>query len=193
MHIYKLIPVLAVFAVMTSGAIAQDTYESDVTHAHVGFEISHMVISKVKGNFDKHSSSLVVNKGKLESVNATIEIGSINTRNEKRDKHLRQPDFFDAEKYPSMTFTSTAISGKKGKGVITGDLTIRDVTKSVQLPYKLTGPIKDPYGNTKIGLEASGEIDRSEFGLTYSKALESGGLMIGNEVTLDINMEFAKK
>ncbi|MDE0839465.1 MAG: YceI family protein, partial [Kiritimatiellae bacterium] len=131
--------------------------------------------------------------GKLESATATIDIGSINTRNEKRDKHLRQPDFFDAEKHPSMTFTSTAISGKNGKGVITGDLTIRDITKSVELSYTLTGPVKDPYGNTKIGFEASGEIDRSAFGLTYSKALESGGLMIGNEVTLDINMEFAKK
>ncbi len=180
-------------ATFTTGqAQAADTYTVDKTHAHVGFEIAHMVISNVKGAFNDYDASLTVSDGELESAAATLQVDSIDTKNEKRDAHLKNDDFFSAEKFPTMTFKSTGVSSKGGKDLLMGKLTIRDVTKAVTSEYSIKGPIKDPWGNTKVGFEASTKINRQDFGLTWSKSIESGGLMVGNDVTIEIDMEFAK-
>lgn len=189
---YSISMACAAAALMAGQTQAADSYTVDKTHAHVGFEIAHMVISDVKGSFDEFDASLTVSDGKLETAEATVQVASINTKNEKRDVHLKNDDFFSAEKFPTMTFKSTGVSSKEGKEVLAGNLTIRDVTKAVEFEYSLKGPVNDPWGNTKVGFEAHTIINRQDFGLTYSKAIESGGLMVGNEVTIEIDMEFAK-
>ena len=194
MRIQKLaIALVAGSAIMVTSGAAQDTYTADTAHAHVGFQVPHMVISNVKGAFDDFSASLVLKEGKLEAVEATIQVASINTKNEKRDEHLRADDFFAVKEFPTITFVSTGVKGKKdGTGLISGKLTIRGVTKAVNLNYRVKGPVNDPWGNTKLGLEATTMIDRTAFGLTYSKALETGGLVVGNDVSIDIDLEFVK-
>ena len=166
-----------------------DTYVVDNTHASIGFKISHLVISKVAGGFNDYEASLDVDGDHLHGASATIKVASIDTNNDKRDGHLRSPDFFDAEKFPEITFTATTIQSR----TMTGDLTIKGITKAVALSYELKGPIRDPYGNTKVGFTATGTINRQDFGLTWSKALESGGLVVGDEVELHIDVEAAKQ
>ncbi len=192
-HLKTALVLATASAALASGAYAQDTYTIDNTHAHIGFEIPHMVISNVKGAFNEYEASLTLKDDKLQSAEATLQVSSIDTKNKKRDEHLKSGDFFDAKGFPAITFKSTGVSQKAGKHILTGDLTIRDVTKSVNLTYILKGPVKDPWGNTKVGLEAGTIINRKDFGLTWSKALESGGLVVGNAVTLKMDMEFAKQ
>ena len=181
--------------VLTAGmAFASDRYEVDPTHATIGFEVSHLVISKVRGHFKEYSASLLLDEdGTLLEAEAVIQTQSIDTGVKKRDNHLRNADFFDVSTYPEIMFKSTSIEEKNGATLMIGDLTIRGVSKQIELPYKLLGPIKDPWGNTKIGLEASTTIDRTEFGLTWNKALEAGGVVVGDEVELQINLEAAKQ
>ncbi len=170
-------------------AHVHENYAVDSTHARIGFAIDHLVISKVQGAFSEYEASMHLHDGKLASVEAVIKVKSVDTGIKQRDQHLLAPDFFDAAKFPEITFKSTAVKGD----VLVGDLTIRDVTKAVQLKYTLKGPVKDPRGNTKIGLQASGEIDRTEFGLTYSQAMDAGGLVVGKNVALQIDVEAARK
>jgi len=174
-------------------ARAEDNYTADKSHAYIGFSISHMVISKVKGNFDAFEASLSLEDGKLTDAKATIQVDSIDTDNVKRDKHLKSADFFDAEQFPEIKFETKTIEAKNGTGVITGNLTLHGVTKQVSLPYTVKGPVIDPWGNTKLGFEATTTIDRTEFGLKWSQALETGGLVVGNEVDISIDVEFAKQ
>ena len=173
-----------------SKAHSHDNYVVDSTHARIGFTIDHLIISKVHGQFKDYEASVQVHDGVLVSAEAVIKVASIDTGIKKRDQHLMAPDFFDAAKYPTITFKSKSV---KSKDIVIGDLTIRDVTREVELKYSLKGPIKDPWGNTKVGFEGSCEIDRTEFGLTYSQAMEAGGLVVGKKVELQINVEAAKK
>jgi polyisoprenoid-binding protein YceI len=171
-------------------AHSHDNYVVDTTHARVGFSIDHLMISKVQGAFKDYEASLHMHGGTLASATAVIKVASVDTGNKKRDQHLLAPDFFDAAKYPTITFKSKSV---KGKDILIGDLTIRDVTKEVELKYTVKGPVKDPWGNTKVGFQGSCEIDRTEYGLTYSAAMEAGGLVVGKMVTLQIDLEAAKK
>jgi polyisoprenoid-binding protein YceI len=172
------------------------TYQLDHIHSSVGFSVKHMMIAKVHGVFEKVSGKLVYDKNDLSKANAeaTIEAASINTRESQRDNHLRSPDFFDVEKFPTLTFKSKTVTGSSdGDLKATGDLTIRGVTKQITLDVDgPTDELKDPYGNLKIGLSASTTIKRKDFGLTWNAALEAGGVLVGDEVKITLDLQFIK-
>lgn len=176
-----------------AAAPAHAKYVADITHADVGFSVKHLVISKVRGSFNTFDATLHLDEqNQLVSAEASIDAASIDTANEKRDEHLRGADFFDTAKFPKITFVSKRVEQQNGRSVLVGDFTIRDVTRELALPFTVTGPIQDPWGNTKIGFQASTTINRSDYGLTWNKALETGGLVVGEEVELNIEMEFTK-
>lgn len=191
---YKTLLSLSLLFGATQAAHAE-TWNIDSSHSDVGFEVTHMMISTVQGNFGEFSGNIDVDKkGKLTSLSGDVGIASVDTNDAKRDAHLQQDDFFAAASFPKMTFTSTKIKGSHDKGyTVTGDLTIRDITKSVTLdltPFK--GPITDGWGNTRVATVATTEINRQEFGVTWSSSLDSGGLVVSDEVAIEIKMEFVQ-
>ena len=177
---------------LAAGPIPAGKYSLDVAHSKVGFEIPHLVISTVEGRFDKFEGTIEVD-AKLEKskVDVKIDVASIDTANKDRDDHLRSPDFFDVAKNANMTFVSKKISGTPEALKITGDLTIKGKTKSVVLDTKYLGTVKDAYGNEKVAFNASTKINRKDFGLTWSKAVEVGPV-VGDEVTLTLKIQAAK-
>lgn len=190
----KLLVLSAVLAVL-SPAVRADTYEIDASHSQVGFRIKHLV-GKVPGRFTKFSGTVEYAPGKPESwkVAATIDPASINTDNEKRDGHLRSEDFFDVAKYPEMSFKSTKVTGVKGETAkLHGELTMHGVTKAVVLDLEIGGTTKDPWGNTRAGFTAVGTINRKDFGIIYNKVLDNGGLMLGEEVAISLDIEAVLK
>ena len=172
-------------------ALAQAaTWNIDGSHSRTGFSVKHLVISDVKGDFSKTSGTVQLDEADLSksSVTATIEAGSVDTRDEKRDGHLKSPDFFDVAKYPTITFKSTKVTGgKDGAITVTGDLTLHGVTKPVTLEGSLTEAIKDMQGNARRGVSLSGKINRRDFGVSYGPAA-----VIGDDVKLDIQAEIVK-
>ena len=171
-------------------------WEIDAAHSQATFAVRHMMISTVKGHFNVLSGSLHIDEQNPANswVEAQVEAASIDTRDANRDGHLRSPDFFDAEKYPVITFKSSKVEHIDGDEYkVTGNLTIRDVTKPLVLKAEYTGQNKDPWGNTRAGLTATGKIDRTEFGMTFNTALETGGVMVGNEVKIEIDLEAVNK
>lgn len=193
--IFALAAAALVFGGMTSSAMASD-WDLDTSHSTIGFSIRHMMVSNTKGQFGKFTGTLSLDEKDIthSSVNVTIESASIDTRDAKRDEHLKSPDFFDVATFPQLTFKSTKVekAGKKLK--VTGDLTLHGVTKSVVLTVEgPTTEIKDPWGNTKRGVVASTTINRKDFGLSWNKALDAGGLAVGDEVTISIEAELNKK
>jgi len=172
------------------------SWNIDPTHSAAEFKVRHLMISNVKGHFTKVSGVLTLDESDLSqsSVEASIDVASIQTRDEQRDGHLKSAEFFDAEKYPTMTFKSTKVTViDAAEGKLAGDLTIRDVTKPVVFEVEgPTAPTKDPWGNLRIGAVATAKISRKEFGLTWNAALETGGVMIGDEVTITLEIEFVK-
>ncbi len=184
------------FSVVLAGsALAADRYEIDPVHTRIGFTVRHLMINNVAGRFGEFTGAILYDEEDVakSSVNVKIQTASVNTENKMRDDDLRSPNFFDAAKYPDITFQSTRIE-KQGEGyVCTGTLTMHGVSKEVSLPVTLLGKIKDPWGNTRIGLEGGVKIDRRDWGLTYSKTIESGGLVVGDDVKIDLNVEAVKK
>jgi len=173
------------------------TWNIDSTHSVVEFKVRHMMISNVKGHFTGVTGTLSLNEADLtqSSVEAAIEIASIHTRDEGRDAHLKGAEFFDAEQFPNMQLKSTHIALKSdGELVVTGDLTIKGVTHSVAFAVEgPSAPAKDPWGNTRIGLTATTKINRKDFGLTWNAALETGGVMVGEEISITLDLEFVKQ
>jgi len=174
-----------------------DTWQIDPMHTNVEFTVRHMMISNVKGQFQKTSGTITVdgtNPGSAK-IDATIDASSIDTRVERRDADLKSPNFLDVAKYPTITFKSTKVEADgPGKWKVTGDLTLHGVTKPVVLEVESSGkPIHDPMGNTRAGASATTKINRTDFGLTYNKVLESGGVMVGDEVAISIDVEAIKK
>ncbi|MDQ6844568.1 MAG: YceI family protein [Bacteroidota bacterium] len=168
----------------------------DPTHSEVHFKIKHLVISTVTGSFKKFSGTLEADKGDFSDakVNFTIDATSIDTNNEQRDGHLKSEEFFDAEKYPELKFVSTSVSKQSDdEFLLTGDLTIRDVTKPVELNVEYGGETKDLYGQNKIGFDVSGKINRQDYGLKWSAVTEAGGLVVSNDVKLLISVQFIKQ
>lgn len=164
----------------------------DRTHSTIGFEVSHMVISTTTGKFKDFSGTAQFDPENLAegSVEFTVQVASVDTENEKRDGHLRSPDFFEAEKFPTMTFKSKkVISGAENKFKLVGDLTIKDVTKEVTLDCKFKGTVKF-MKTTKAGFSASTTINRQDFGLSYNQVLDAGGLAVGNDVDIVLELEF---
>lgn len=173
-----------------------NTYQIDPSHSTASFSIKHMMIAKVHGGFEKLSGTLVYDAANpsKSSVQVAIETNSINTREPQRDTHLRSPDFFDVEKYPTITFKSTRVEGSGGELKVIGDLTIHGVTQQVTLD--VDGPsdeMKDPWGNIKIGASGSTKIKRKDFGLTWNAALEAGGFLVGDDVTINLDVQFVKQ
>jgi polyisoprenoid-binding protein YceI len=172
------------------------TWNIDPTHSHAEFKVRHLMIANVKGSFPKVAGVLTLDDSDpaKSSVEATIDVTSVETRDPQRDAHLKSADFFDVEKFPAMAFKSTRVTvAGAGAGTVEGQLTIRDVTKSVV--FNVEGPTpatKDPWGNLRVGVEATAKISRKEFGLTWSAPLEAGGVMIGDEVTITLEVEFVK-
>ncbi len=176
-------------------AAAADSYALDKSHSNIGFEISHMVISDVEGEFGDYVIHLELDTESLSasSVHAVIQTASVDTDNADRDEHLRNEDFFNVAKYPTMEFKSTKIMEKGGDWVAFGDFTMLGVTKQIELDFELSGPIQDPWGNTRVGIEASTTINRQEFGMSWSKVMDTGGLMVGNDVEIEIKFEAIRK
>jgi polyisoprenoid-binding protein YceI len=181
---------------MSASPAAPTTWNIDPTHSAAEFKIRHLMISNVKGTFPKLSGVLTLDEADPanSSVDASIEVGSVETRDPQRDAHLKSADFFDVEKFPTMTFQSTSVhSIGAGEGTVEGDLTIRDATHKVVFHVEgPTPPTKDPWGNTRVGISATTKISRKEFGLTWSAPLEAGGVMVGDEVTITLDVEFVK-
>lgn len=182
---------LALFA---EAALA-GTWTLDPSHSEVGFRVRHMMVSSTRGKFDKVKGTLELDEQDVtkSKVSVTIEAGSINTSEPKRDEHLRSPDFFDVEKFPTLTFTSTKVESKGGQLLVTGDLSLHGVTKSVTLVADaLPKAVMDPWGLKRTGTRATTKLNRKDFGLTWNKALEAGGLVVGEEVELSLEVEFTQ-
>ena len=173
------------------------TWELDPAHSSVSFAIRHMMISTVRGSFRTFTGKAMGDPASPTgaSIEASIDAASIDTANEKRDAHLKSPDFLEVEKFPTMTFKSKKIEpAGAGKAKVTGDLTLHGVTKEVVLDVEGPTPtIKDPMGNTKAGAHATTKISRKDFGIAWNKALDGGGLMVGDEVDITIDVEAVKK
>lgn len=188
----RLLPLLALCLVALAVPALAAEYEIDTAHSAISFKIKHLGISNVKGTFDDFSGTFTFDPAApaSASVEAVIQVASISTGNEKRDEHLRAPDFFDAAQFPTITFKSTGLSMTSAtEGVLKGDLTMHGVTKEVTLALVFNGAIKDPWGNDKSGFSATGKLDRTAFGLSYGKVMEGGGLMIGNDVEFALEIE----
>jgi polyisoprenoid-binding protein YceI len=170
----------------------QVTYNIDPTHSSVHFSVRHLMVSNVRGEFSKLSGTIQLDPASptTASVAASIDTTSINTRDPQRDGHLKSADFLDVEKFPTITFQSKSVTPHEGGATVTGDLTIHGVTHPVTLDVEgSTDEIKDPWGNQRIGLSASTKLSRKEFGLTWNAALEAGGVMIGDEVKITLDVE----
>ncbi|MCG7423422.1 YceI family protein [Micrococcus porci] len=171
--------------------ITPGTWNLDAAHSDVDFVIRHAGISKVRGTFHTVDGQLVVAEDfNQSSVQVTVDMASINTKNEGRDQHLRSADFFDVEQFPQMTFRSTEVRGEAEDFTVVGELTIHGVTKTVELEAEFGGQDKDAFGATRVGFEAKGEISRKDFGLTWNAATEAGGVMVSDKVKIEIGAAF---
>ena len=180
---------------MSNLSTATGTWVIDPTHTNLGFSARHAMVAKVRGTFAEFAGSFTIDGDNLaaSSAEVTIQVASIDTKTADRDAHLKSPDFLDAETFPTITFVSTAVAAKGDDVVITGDLTIHGVTKSVDVAYEFIGISQDPWGQTKIGFEGSTKISRKDFGLVWNVALESGGILVGDEIKLNLDVEADKK
>ena len=171
--------------------LAAGEYVLDPSHTHVGFLARHLVVTKVRGTFEKVDARIRVGETlDASALEVTVDVASLTSRDEKRDAHLRSADFFDAEKFPTMTFSSTAVkAGGRGHFAVTGDLTIRDQTRPLTLDVEFLGTEKTPWGTSVAVISAAAEIDREEWGLTWNVALESGGVLVSKKIQLEIEAE----
>jgi polyisoprenoid-binding protein YceI len=170
-------------------------WKIDPTHSEVQFKVKHLVISTVTGSFGTFNGQIEADEEDFENANATFtaDIDSISTNNEDRDQHLKSDDFFNAEEYPQISFESKNFQ-KVGEGEykVTGDLTIRDVTKEIELDVVHGGTVGDPYGQTKAGFEVTGTINRKEFGLSWNAVTEAGNVVVGDKIKLQLNVQFVQ-
>jgi polyisoprenoid-binding protein YceI len=181
-----------ILGLATSALFAADTYNIDPAHSSVGFAVSHMVINTVHGKFNEFNGTVEVDGNQIQGAKGTIQTKTVDTGVAMRDRDLRSANFFDVEKYPTITFQSKRAEKKGEDTVLVGDFTMHGVTKEIALPLVLKGPIKDPWGNNRIGLQGKTKLNRKDYGLTYSKTLETGGLVVGDEIEIDINAEAVK-
>ncbi|HZF70084.1 YceI family protein [Sulfuricurvum sp.] len=168
-----------------SGLASAAVYKVDPAHTSVGFNVKHMMISTVSGKFSDFNGTYDLNKGMFKSLSGHIKTASVDTGISKRDDHLRSADFFDAANYPEITFTMTSATKTK----MTGNLTIRGVTKKEVLNIEMGGVITDPWGNQRSGFTLTGKVNRKDFGLNWNKAIEAGGFVVGDDVKLIIEVE----
>jgi len=178
----------AVFATQLATAA---TYQVDTVHSEVGFTVKHLVLFDVSGVFTDYQAEIVADPDSktIQSAKATIQTASVDTNEKKRDDHLRSADFFDTANHPEMTFVSKRVEGAGDHITVYGDLTIRGMTKEVALKGSFRGAITDPWGNKRAGFSASTVINRHDYGLKWNQALEAGGYVVGDEVTINLNIE----
>jgi polyisoprenoid-binding protein YceI len=180
---------------LASATFAADKYELDPVHTRIGFTARHLMINNVSGRFTEFTGNILYDEQDItkSTVSVKIQAASVNTENKMRDDDLRSANFFDVAKYQEITFQSSRLE-KQGDGYLcVGTLAMHGVSKEITIPFTVLGKIKDPWGNTRIGLEAEFKIDRRDWGLTYSKTLDSGGLIVGNDIKIDLNVEAVKK
>jgi polyisoprenoid-binding protein YceI len=192
-----------ILALVASSALSfptvawSSTWEIDPAHTSIEFGVKHMMVSTVKGSFAKVKGTLELDEKDLSKsmVEVEVDMASVNTHDPKRDGHLKSPDFFDVAKYPTATFKSTKVQkAGKNKLKVHGDLTLHGVTKPIVLDVEgPTAPLKTPFGSTVRGVHATTKLDRKDFGIVWNKALDSGGVLVGNEVKLDLNIELSEK
>ena len=188
---------LACLALAIPAIAGAATYQLDPVHSSIQFKIRHLTVSNVTGTFNKFKGAASIEGEDLATlkVEVTIDAASIDTGHQKRDEHLRTPDFLDVAKYPTITFVSKKVmKGDPGKLKITGDLTIHGVTREITVDLEgPTSEVKDPWGGFRRGATATARIDRRDFGITWNTALDSGGMLVGNEVTIYVDVEWVKK
>ena len=174
---------------------AAGSYALDPSHSQVGFAVRHVMVSKTRGRFSDFAGTVEIGENPLESsVAVTIQTASVDTRDEQRDGHLRSGDFFDTEAWPTMTYQSRSVRQVgEGRYIVDGDLTIKGVTKPIPLELNFEGGAADPWGGVRIGFSAKAEIDREAFGLTWNQALETGGVLVGKKVSIEIEAEAVKQ
>ena len=166
------------------------TWTIDPVHSEVGFSVRHMMVSKVRGRFNTFSGQIVTGGNPLNSsVTAEIDLASIITGNEQRDAHIRSADFFEVETYPTMTYRSTGVRAKGDEYILDGELTLKGVTKSVPLTLELNGFGPDPYGGTRAGFTATGELNRRDFNVNFSAPMQNGGVVVSDKITLNLEIE----
>ena len=180
----------------TAAAPSVTTWKIDPVHSGAEFKVKHMMISNVKGQFTGVSGTLSLDEADItrSKIEATIDVASIDTREAQRDAHLKSADFFDVEKFPTLSFKSTNIA-RRGEGEldVEGDLTIHGVTRKVKFAVEgPTAPGKDPWGNTRIGISATTKINRKDYGLTWNSTLETGGILVGEDITITLDVQFIK-
>ncbi len=170
------------------------TYAIDASHTHAGFVVRHLMVSKVRGAFSGVSGTVTVADDVTESsVEVEIDPATIDTRDAGRDEHLRSADFFGTEEFPTITFVSTGLRRDGSEWVLDGDLTIKGVSRPVRLDVEFLGAVTDPWGGSRLGFSAAGELDREEWGLNWNQALEAGGVVVGKKATLEIEAELIRQ
>jgi polyisoprenoid-binding protein YceI len=187
--------VLAVAVLLSAVSFAQTNWNLDNTHSNVRFTVPHLVISEVEGSFKKFNGVITSSKPDFTdaAINFNIDVNSINTDNDMRDKHLKGDDFFNAEQFPNMTFKSTSFKKVSGnKYALLGNLTIRNVTKPVKFNVTYGGTAKDGYGNTKAGFKATTTINRFDYNLKWNALTEAGGATVGKDIAIDLKLQFAQ-
>ena len=173
-----------------ANGLTAGTWVIDPSHSEVGFTARHLMVSKVRGSFSGFAGTITVADDAVK-VDASIDANTVSTRDENRDAHLRTGDFFDIENHPTWTFVSTGIKGSGNDFTVVGDLTLRGVTKSVELATEFLGVNVDPWGNTKAGFSASTKINRKDFGVEWNAPLEAGGVLVGEEVKIELEIQAA--
>jgi len=167
----------------------------DPTHSNIGFKVKHMMFTNISGTFAKYDANIVTEGDDFSTaqINFTADVASVNTKNEDRDNHLRSADFFDSEQFPQLSFKSSSFAkNADGTYELAGDLTIKGETKFVTLPAEFSGLMTDPWGNTKAALIVNGSINRKDWGLVWNAALETGGVLVGDKVQFDIEVQLVK-
>jgi polyisoprenoid-binding protein YceI len=179
-------------SISTETAIPAGTYALDTVHSHVGFAVKHMVVATFRGRFEKFDATLEVSDDGAPRLTGTVDVTSIEVKDDNLAAHLQSPDFFDAERHPELRFESDSIRVDRGEVVVDGRLTIKGQTRPVEARGTIVGPHEDIAGNTKLGLELTAIVDRTEFGLNWNAPLPKGGMALGNDVTLSVDLELKK-
>ena len=185
---------LALTVVFSSPAFAADTYVIDKDHSSIGFSVTHLMVSTVRGEFTDYAGTITWDSDPNAILaEATIQATSVDTREPDRDTHLRKAEFFDVTNFPTIKFKTKSVKKEGDNYLLTGDLTIRDVTKEITLPASIKGPVKSPFGKEVIGLSGQVVINRQDFGVSWNKTMDQGGVVVGDIVTLEINIEADKQ
>ncbi|MDP4804314.1 MAG: YceI family protein [Candidatus Nanopelagicales bacterium] len=180
---------------MTNLTDTTGTWQIDPTHTTIGFSVRHAMIAKVRGRFTDFAGTFTLNGDDPANSSAqlTVLLTSVDTQNDDRDNHLRSAEFFDVESFPEMTFVSTGVEAKGSDFVVTGDLSVHGVTKSVPVKFELVGISQDPWGNTRIGFEGEADINRRDFGLEWNVALDTGGVLVSENIKITLDVEAVKQ